>query len=66
MSSLSLPKTEETGRRLAAVYAPIAPELAEAERIFEAELGSRFPFVQRLVDHSADFRGKRLRRRWSC
>jgi octaprenyl-diphosphate synthase len=61
MSSLSLPKTEETGRRLAAVYAPIAPELAEAERIFEAELGSRFPFVQRLVDHSADFRGKRLR-----
>src|SRR4028118_366965 len=61
MSSLSLPKTEETGRRLAAVYAPIAPELAEAERIFEAELGSRFPFVQRLVDHSADFRGQRWR-----
>ena len=33
MSSISLPMAEETGRRLAAVYAPIAPELAEADRI---------------------------------
>ena len=61
MSSQSLPKPEEASRKLAAVYAPIAAELAEAERIFEAELGSRFPFVQQLVDHCADFRGKRLR-----
>ena len=40
---------------------PIAAELAEAERIFQDELGSRFPFVQQLVDHCADFQGKRLR-----
>jgi octaprenyl-diphosphate synthase len=61
MSSQSLAQSEETSRKLAAVYAPIASELAEAERIFAAELGSRFPFVQHLVDHCADFRGKRLR-----
>ncbi len=52
---------EETSRKLASVYAPIATELGEAERVFAAELGSRFPFVQHLVDHCADFRGKRLR-----
>jgi octaprenyl-diphosphate synthase len=46
---------------LAVIYAPIAAELDEAERIFAAELGSRFAFVQQLVDHSAEFRGKRLR-----
>jgi octaprenyl-diphosphate synthase len=61
MSSQSLMKREEISRKLAAAYAPIAAELAEAERIFEAELGSRFPFVQQLVDHCANFRGKRLR-----
>src|SRR5205823_6482175 len=47
--------------RLQSVYAPIAAELAEAERIFEAELGSRSPFVRRLVEHCGRFRGKRLR-----
>jgi octaprenyl-diphosphate synthase len=46
---------------LADLYAPIAAELAEAERIFQVELESRFPFVQHLVDHCADFHGKRLR-----
>ncbi len=61
MSSQSMLKTEEISRKLAVAYAPIAAELNEAERIFEAELGSRFPFVQQLVDHCADFRGKRLR-----
>jgi octaprenyl-diphosphate synthase len=54
-------KPEETRQKLAGIYAPIAAELDEAERIFAAELGSRFPFVQQLVDHCADFRGKRLR-----
>src|SRR5262245_5984204 len=43
------------------LYAPIAAELVDAERIFQEELGSRFPFVQHLVDHCADFHGKRLR-----
>src|SRR5262249_44591522 len=46
---------------LADLYAPIAAELADAERIFQEELESRFPFVQHLVDHCADFHGKRLR-----
>ena len=54
-------RSEEIGRKLAALYAPIASEMAEAERIFAAELGSRYPFVQQLVDHCADFKGKRLR-----
>src|SRR3954452_3914312 len=61
MPSQSLLKPEEISRKLAAAYASVAPELAQAERIFESELASRFPFVQQLVDHSADFRGKRLR-----
>jgi octaprenyl-diphosphate synthase len=53
---------ESQGRiALADLYAPIAAELAEAERIFQEELESRFAFVQHLVDHCADFHGKRLR-----
>lgn len=51
----------ESRRSLSSMYVPIAAELEEAERIFHDELGSRFPFVQQLVDHCADYRGKRLR-----
>jgi octaprenyl-diphosphate synthase len=51
----------ESRRSLAALYEPIAAELAAAERIFADELQSRFPFVQHLVEHCADFHGKRLR-----
>jgi octaprenyl-diphosphate synthase len=54
-------RTPEHQGLLSAVYAPIAAELAEAERIFESELGSRLPFVQHLVEHCAHLRGKRLR-----
>jgi octaprenyl-diphosphate synthase len=61
MSLHTLPKPEEVRRSLAAVYEPIAPELEAAQRIFEAELQSRFPFVKSLVEHCSDFRGKRLR-----
>jgi len=61
MSTATSPRTEDVGRKLAALYAPIAAEMAEAERVFAAELGSRHPFVQHLVDHCADFKGKRLR-----
>ena len=43
------------------VFAPILAEMEEAERIFVVELGSRSPFVQQLINHCADFRGKRLR-----
>ena len=51
----------ESRRNLADIYGPIADELAATERIFQHELGSRFPFVQHLVDHCSDFQGKRLR-----
>ena len=61
MSSTPLLEAKETPLNLAELYAPIAAELAEAERTFQVELGSRFPFVQQLVDHCADFHGKRLR-----
>jgi octaprenyl-diphosphate synthase len=47
--------------RLTELYTPIRDELAAAERIFQRELGSQFPFVQHLVDHCSDFQGKRLR-----
>lgn len=57
----TLPKAGENRLDLAKLYAPIAAELAEAERSFQDELKSRFPFVQLLVDHTADFHGKRLR-----
>ncbi len=60
-SIVSRQNPEELRRRLDAAYAPIAGDLAEADRIFRAELGSKFPFVQHLVDHSARFRGKQLR-----
>ncbi len=61
MSLGTLMSPEETKRRLASVYAPIAAELAESERIFATELASRYPFVQQLADHAAEFGGKRLR-----
>jgi octaprenyl-diphosphate synthase len=61
MSTATKRQTEEIGRKLAVLYAPIAAELVEAEKVFIAELASRHPFVQQLVEHSADFRGKRLR-----
>jgi octaprenyl-diphosphate synthase len=61
MSVRVLLQPDEVRRRLADAYEPIAVELAEAERIFAVELGSRYGFVRNLVDHCSDFRGKRLR-----
>jgi octaprenyl-diphosphate synthase len=61
MSTATKRKSDEIGRKLSALYAPIAAELVEAEKVFAAELASRHPFVQHLVEHCADFRGKRLR-----
>ncbi|MGP0069645.1 MAG: polyprenyl synthetase family protein [Isosphaeraceae bacterium] len=61
MSLQTLPETGTGRLSLADLYAPIAAELAEAEQIFQDELKSRFPFVQQLVNHCADFQGKRLR-----
>jgi octaprenyl-diphosphate synthase len=61
MSPQAVLTKEDITKKLATVYAPIESHLVEAEQIFEAELASRFPFVQNLVAHCADFRGKRLR-----
>ena len=52
MSTITLRQTNDIGRKLAALYAPIVDELAESERIFAEELGSRHHFVQQLVEHS--------------
>jgi octaprenyl-diphosphate synthase len=63
MSTRTMPGAAEVQVRLVLsdLYEPIAGALADAERIFQQELASRFPFVQHLVDHCADFQGKRLR-----
>ncbi|WP_165243712.1 polyprenyl synthetase family protein [Paludisphaera soli] len=54
-------QAEESRRTLGRLFAPIQAEMADAERIFQDELGSRFPFVQALVEHCGDYQGKRLR-----
>ena len=56
-----LRKPEDARRRLAEVYAPIASELAEADRIYNAELATRSPYVATLVEHCSELQGKRLR-----
>jgi octaprenyl-diphosphate synthase len=61
MSSRPLLELGETRRSLSSLYETIEGELANAEAVFQKELGSRFPFVQQLVAHCADFQGKRLR-----
>ena len=61
MSLRPVREVGESRRKMSDLYAPIAWELAEAERIFQSELGSRFTFVQALVEHCGDFQGKRLR-----
>jgi octaprenyl-diphosphate synthase len=54
-------QAEQDGVSLSALYDPVARELQEAESIFRHELGSRFPFVQHLVNRCSAFRGKQLR-----
>lgn len=54
-------KAEESRRTLGRLFAPIQAEMADVERTFQDELGSRFPFVQALVEHCGDYQGKRLR-----
>ena len=54
-------EAEDTRRTLADLFGLIRVELADAERIFQHELRSKFPFVQHLVDHCGDYQGKRLR-----
>ncbi|MGL5096778.1 MAG: polyprenyl synthetase family protein, partial [Planctomycetia bacterium] len=47
--------------QLAALYRPIADELAESEAVFEEELRSPISFVQTLTRRIESYRGKRLR-----
>jgi octaprenyl-diphosphate synthase len=54
-------EVEDTRRSLVDLFGLIRVELADAERIFQHELRSKFPFVQNLVDHCGDYQGKRLR-----
>ncbi len=61
MITTVLRKPEDARKRLAEVYATIATELAESDRIYAAELASRSPYVRRLVDHCSELQGKRLR-----
>ncbi len=64
MSAISmavLRKPDDARRRLAEVYAPIADELAEADRIYNAELATKSAYVARLVEHCSELQGKRLR-----
>ena len=53
--------SSQTQRRLAALYHPVAEDLAASEVIYREELSSKIDFVQKLVDHAARFQGKRLR-----
>ncbi|MDB5352266.1 MAG: geranylgeranyl pyrophosphate synthase [Planctomycetota bacterium] len=62
MSTITLlRKPEDARRKLAEAYASIATELAEADRIYAAELASRATYVARLVEHCSQLQGKRLR-----
>jgi octaprenyl-diphosphate synthase len=51
----------ETGPAAPDLYAPIAPDLAEVERVLAETLASACPAVADLVRHVSRYRGKRLR-----
>lgn len=53
MSNLTLPVVD--------LYAPIRDDLAVSQVIFDNELHSEVPFVNRLCDQARSYRGKRLR-----
>lgn len=61
VSSLNGQTRSHALQRISDLFAPIASDLDEAERVFDLELASDSPFVQNLVDHCSLFRGKRLR-----
>lgn len=61
MTTTLLRKPEDARRKLAEAYASIAAELAEADRIYNAELASKSVYVARLVEHCSELQGKRLR-----
>lgn len=54
------PHVQESRSDFAFVHL-VAQEMAEAERIFQAELDTRAPYVRDLIAHLAHYRGKRLR-----
>lgn len=61
MASTSRLSPERAHNHMRVLYGLIGTDLAEVERIFAHELGSRLPFVQHLVEHCTGLRGKRLR-----
>jgi octaprenyl-diphosphate synthase len=61
MLTTKLRPADDTRIRLGNLFALIARELAEAERIYATALASNYAFVQGVVDHAAGLRGKRLR-----
>lgn len=58
---MTLGLAKKSDSKLAMLFAPVADELEEAERIFRTELSSDLPFVRLLVDHCERYSGKRLR-----
>src|SRR5262245_43272359 len=60
MTTTLHPPTPAAPRTPATLYAPIAADLAEAERVFTAALESPKPHVARPIDHLRHYRGKRL------
>jgi len=61
MSTMTLRKPEDVRKKLAEAYAPVAAEMAEAQRIYDLELASRSRYVAQLVEHCSELQGKRLR-----
>jgi octaprenyl-diphosphate synthase len=60
VSSLATPTAPAT-ERLAALYAPIATELAAVEQVLRGEMRSDYPYVDELVRYGNLLGGKRLR-----
>lgn len=56
-----VPEKRRLAPSLEVAFRPIAAELAEVERMLQAELRSRFPFVDELVRYGCLLGGKRLR-----
>jgi octaprenyl-diphosphate synthase len=50
-----------SSQRLGELYAPIAEDLAQSEKLFEQELASDVEFIGQLCRHIREYRGKRLR-----
>src|SRR5437868_1931385 len=57
----AIPSNGSTRATAEGLFAPLAADLAETERVLAEELTSRAPHVQELLSHLRHYRGKRLR-----